>query len=144
MLKFIEQEDVYYPSVLKKIRKSTEQLQPLYEAFRNALEAIDGCNDKIILRLFHSKSSVDNIVEFERFEIEDSGVGFNDVEYDRFKRIFDSRKGKTIKVLAESNSSISFKKQNLRVLFMIKMLPIEGFSKYLSVKSTSMIIMLLF
>lgn len=94
MLKFIEQEDVYYPSVLKKIRKSTEQLQPLYEAFRNALEAIDGCNDKIILRLFHSKSSVDNIVEFERFEIEDSGVGFNDVEYDRFKRIFDSRKGK--------------------------------------------------
>ena len=52
MLKFIEQEDVYYPSVLKKIRKSTEQLQPLYEAFRNALEAIDGCNDKIILRLF--------------------------------------------------------------------------------------------
>ena len=42
---------------------------------------------------------------------------------------------KTIKVLAESNSSISFKKQNLRVLFMIKMLPIEGFSKYLSVKS---------
>ena len=30
MLKFIEQEDVYYPSVLKKIRKSTEQLQPLY------------------------------------------------------------------------------------------------------------------
>ena len=91
MLKFIEQEDVYYPSVLKKIRKSTEQLQPLYEAFRNALEAIDGCNDKIILRLFHSKSSVDNIVEFERFEIEDSGVGFNDVEYDRFKRIFDSR-----------------------------------------------------
>lgn len=94
MLKFIEQEDVYYPSVLKKIRKSTEQLQPLYEAFRNALEAIDGCNDKIILRLFHSKSSVDNIVEFEHFEIEDSGVGFNDVEYDRFKRIFDSRKGK--------------------------------------------------
>ena len=94
MLKFIEQEDVYYPSVLKKIRNSTEQLQPLYEAFRNALEAIDGCNDKIILRLFHSKSSVDNIVEFERFEIEDSGVEFNDVEYDRFKRIFDSRKGK--------------------------------------------------
>ena len=46
---------------------------------------------------------------------------------------------KTIKVLAESNSSISFKKQNLRVLFMIKMLPIEGFSKYLSVKSTSLI-----
>lgn len=94
MFKFVEQEDVYYPSILKKIRKSQEQLQPLYEAFRNALEAIEGCNDKIILRLFHSKSTFDNIVEFERFEVEDSGIGFNDNEYSRFKRIFDSRKGK--------------------------------------------------
>lgn len=94
MLKFIEQEDVYYPSILRKIKKSSEQLQPLYEAFRNALEATEGCNDKIILRLFHAKSGVDDIVEFEHFEIEDSGIGFNENEFDRFKRLFDSRKGK--------------------------------------------------
>lgn len=144
MLKFIEQEDVYYPSVLKKIRKSTEQLQPLYEAFRNALEAIDGCNDKIILRLFHSKSNVDNIVEFERFEIEDSGVGFNDVEYDRFKRIFDSRKGKNNQGSGRIQFLHFFQETEFKSTFYDKNAAYRRFSKYLSVKSTSMIIMLLF
>ena len=39
-MEYIKAKGIYYPNELRSIRKSGEILQPLYEAFTNAWEAI--------------------------------------------------------------------------------------------------------
>ena len=39
-MEYIRAKGIYYPNELRSIRKSSEMLQPIYEAFTNAWEAI--------------------------------------------------------------------------------------------------------
>lgn len=64
-------EEGYYQGRLKTIKKSSEQLQPIYEGFINALEAIklskldEGINKtyEVIIRLFLTSNSATNIIK---------------------------------------------------------------------------------
>ncbi|MBY0425898.1 MAG: ATP-binding protein, partial [Cytophagales bacterium] len=98
---YIKAFGINYVGALPKIKKSSEILQPVFEAFTNSLEAIkiadnqtndDFINLKICFRkdLFSSQSSSLN---FESFIIEDSGIGFNDKEFERLINLNDSGKG---------------------------------------------------
>ncbi len=90
--RFLKQ-DIYYPELLKKIKKHTSYMQPIYEAISNAFEATVGADDSIVIRLNFSKSLISDVYEFVSFEIQDSGVGFNDANFYRFKNLYDNTKG---------------------------------------------------
>lgn len=88
---------VYYPQIIREVKKSPNSLQPIYEAFTNSLESIELINasnykGKIILRSFFLKDLYGEL-EFEKIIIEDNGKGFDDTEFDRFLTFKDSRKG---------------------------------------------------
>lgn len=72
-------------------------MQPIYEAFTNALESINLVQDKngngtIKVQMFLSEN-LHKEREFYKVVIEDSGIGFNDVEFQRFNTYKDTRKG---------------------------------------------------
>jgi hypothetical protein len=98
---FIQAFGINYAGTLPKIKKSSEQLQPIFEAFTNALEAIKIKNNEIsesfirinfnyTSRLF-SRELVD--ADLSNISIEDSGIGFNDTEFERLANLNDTRKG---------------------------------------------------
>lgn len=95
---FITAEDLYYKSTIESIKKTDNHLQPVFEAFTNSLESINLLNrtedkGKIIIRLFYSSTLVQEKQTFLCLEIEDTGIGFDNVNYKRFKTYKDSRKG---------------------------------------------------
>ncbi|PZF71595.1 ATP-binding protein [Taibaiella soli] len=94
---YIKAEGVYYAGILKDIKKHKNPLQPIYEAFTNALESISLVPEKngngiIKVQLFLSEN-LHKEREFYKVIIEDSGVGFNDLEFQRFNTYKDTRKG---------------------------------------------------
>lgn len=92
---FIRREGVFYPQILKSIKKSSNPLQPIFEAFTNALEAILLSNNqkgKITVKLYFTKNLL-NELEFDKIIIEDTGKGFDDNEFRRFLTFADARKG---------------------------------------------------
>jgi len=94
---FIPGKDVYYPGLLKRIKKSKVDYQAIWEIVTNALEAIHcekNSNDKnsISIRFYYSKDLNDTNI-FDKVEIEDSGEGFSDSNFARFLRINDDSKG---------------------------------------------------
>ncbi len=87
---------IFYPGVLRDVRKSGEPLRPVFEIFINALEAIRGLpmatkEGRISIKLFSKQNLVEP--EFESISIEDNGVGFNNENFDRFLTYKDYRKG---------------------------------------------------
>ena len=98
---FIKAYGIHYAGALSKIRKSADQLQPIYEAFTNSLEAIrlldhPTDNGSIILKLCFRRNPLlpeDKPQDFEAIQVEDSGVGFNDKEFERLINLNDTRKG---------------------------------------------------
>lgn len=94
---FMIKDGVYYPQIIREVKKNPNSLQPIYEAFTNSLESIEllhtpNYRGKIILRSFFLKDLYGEL-EFEKIVIEDNGKGFDDVEFDRFLTFKDSRKG---------------------------------------------------
>lgn len=94
---FLVNEGVYYPAVLTETSKSSTVLQPLFEAFTNALEAIDQkkgdpTKEQIVVKVFYDPDLFDDKV-INRIAVEDSGIGFNDEEFTRFLTYKDTRKG---------------------------------------------------
>jgi len=94
---YISQRDIYYPAVLAEIKKSKNQVQPILEAFTNALEAIKMLsepfdNGKVLIKFYYNKL-LDESLNLTQIEIEDSGIGFNEENFERFKRYKDIRKG---------------------------------------------------
>jgi len=93
---------IWYPSELKSIKKQKEKpLAPLFEAFVNSLESIlinkkndDKIKDngKITIELFLTKKDLHSNAKFQKITIEDSGIGFNDTEFERFINLRDDRK----------------------------------------------------
>lgn len=94
---YIQGYGIHYVGALSKIPKSNEKLQPLYEALTNSLEAIRLLSNRsehgfIKIKLHYTKGLFDTY-EFYSISIEDSGIGFNNDEYERLINLNDSRKG---------------------------------------------------
>ncbi|QGY45892.1 ATP-binding protein [Maribellus comscasis] len=101
---FITATGINYSGTLPKIRKNPNQLQPIYEAVTNALEALKLLKDKynieikgeVIIKLILSKnlfSKEDDTYNFNEIVIEDNGLGFEDSEFERFIALNDCGKG---------------------------------------------------
>lgn len=145
-LGFIKGRGIWYKGELNAIRKKENTpLQPLFEAFTNAWEAIKLKNQKqepekgrITISIYKSSnltSQVDQKYNFYKVVIEDSGIGFTDSEFERFINLRDDRKnfsnrgtgrvqllhafGKTniTSIYADSSTSTGFK---LRVITLSK------------------------
>lgn len=91
---------VYYPNAVRRIKKSTDSLRPIYEVFTNSLEAIQALgssieNEYIKVKVFHKSGLFEDqkLLSFDKIIIEDSGIGFNDENFNRFKRLHDNTKG---------------------------------------------------
>lgn len=102
-LGYIKGVGIWYRTELKTIPKKTDnQLQPIFEAFTNSLEAIRIFREKYkvvesgeIDVIFQRKSNLvkDNkITNFHKIEVIDTGIGFEDTEFDRFINLRDDRK----------------------------------------------------
>jgi hypothetical protein len=95
---FIVHKGLYYPEIVKEIKKSGEQLQPVYEAFTNAFEAIKQSNmsmaeGQIKIELYQRKNTAaDENHIFDKITVHDNGVGFDQENFDRFNRYKDTRK----------------------------------------------------
>jgi len=95
---YIKNEGIYLPAVLKEIGKSKNHLQPIFEAFTNSLEAtLEILLSSIKIKIFHTKKLFEEKLEFNKIVIEDNGEGFNSINFDRFLRYLDDRKGKNNK-----------------------------------------------
>lgn len=101
---YIKAVGIWYETELRTIPKKAETpLQPIFEAFTNSLEAIrlfktetkTKNNGKISIDIFKEKDlfSKDNkLYNFKKITITDSGIGFNDNEFERFINLRDDRK----------------------------------------------------
>lgn len=103
-LGYIKGLGIWYKSELNTIGKKNEiQLQPIFEAFTNSLEAIRiykkrhniTDNGEIEIK-FYRKSNVlskdNNAFDYDKIEITDTGIGFEDSEFERFINLRDDRK----------------------------------------------------
>ena len=91
--------DLLFKGVLHDIKKSKISLQPIFESFTNAVEAIKIKNisepelkGDILIKINSIETTVDS-TEFVSLSISDNGVGFNDVEFKRFNTFKDFTKG---------------------------------------------------
>lgn len=85
--------------VLHDIKKSKTSLQPIFEAFTNALEAIklktnliSGFQGEIEI-VIRANSNLTGNPEFNSLSISDNGVGFDTAEFKRFNTFKDFTKG---------------------------------------------------
>jgi hypothetical protein len=97
---YVTTQDLLFLGVLHDIKKSKTALQPVYEAFTNAIEAIKikaGNNKKfkgrIEIKIFATETTVADVAEFKSLSISDNGVGFNEKEFRRFNTFKDFTKG---------------------------------------------------
>ena len=96
---YIKRPGIYYPGVLRDIKKSQQHLQPVFEAFTNALESInerykiENTLRGVITFRIYQKETTDSQTEFDKLSIEDNGIGFNPKEFDRFNTYKDYTKG---------------------------------------------------
>ena len=87
---FIKAHDLSFVGILNNIKKSKTALQPIFECFTNALEAIKikqklnpSFNGEIIIKLNVAETTTQS-TEFGSLSITDNGIGFNDEEFSRF------------------------------------------------------------
>lgn len=101
--KYIEATGIKYSGFFSEHSKSKIQLQPIYEAFTNSLEAIKESlkidnstkSNQITIDLKFNPnlfSSENNDYELHELIIEDNGIGFNDNEFKRFQNLYDNSK----------------------------------------------------
>ena len=98
---FITAYGINYAGTLPKIKKSDNKLQPLFEAFTNSLESLELANKteyqkKISISKVSNKdlfSAEKGKFVFKEFIIEDNGIGFTDLEFERIISLNDNRKG---------------------------------------------------
>lgn len=102
-IKYEEARGIMYLGELRTIKKKADsQLQFLYEAFMNSWEAIvekytsNHINKgEISIKLFlkgNLLSDRNNVYDFEKFEIEDNGIGLNEKNYSRLLTLRDDSK----------------------------------------------------
>lgn len=106
-MEYIRAKGIYYPNELRSIRKSGDMLQPIYEAFTNAWEAIHerfGSDNfqhgKITISFYLNKSMFegqDAVYELMHITVQDNGAGINMYSFARLVNLRDSSKGKNNK-----------------------------------------------
>lgn len=96
---FIVAQDLSFVGVLHDIKKSKTSLQPVFECFTNALEAIKikqknnpDFKGEILLKINASETTVQS-TEFNSLTIIDNGIGFNEEEFKRFNTYKLTNKG---------------------------------------------------
>lgn len=98
---FIKVVGVFLPTILKEIKKHENPIQSFFEAFTNSLESIKINKQKkdineidsvISLNIYFTKNILSEN-EFQKFIIEDDGIGFNNEQFTRFTTLKDNRKG---------------------------------------------------
>ncbi len=103
---FIKTEGLLWEGVLKSVKKSQNRLQPLFEAITNSIESIcllhskyslrNNHKDFISLQLHYNKSKDlfgEEKIVFNKIIISDSGIGFDDENFERAFVYKDTRKG---------------------------------------------------
>jgi len=106
---YIKGQGIYFPTEIKTIpKKADTPLQPIFEAFTNAWESIrtfrarnisSECGSVNIDFLFKKNLYWDENkdVELDKIIITDTGIGFDDNEFERFVNLRDNRKNYTNK-----------------------------------------------
>ena len=93
---YIHGQGVYYAGEIKSIKKSPDELQGLWEAITNSFESVaeKGYSDNYIaIRfIFTERALCKDLYNFCRLEVEDNGVGFDDINFERFIQLKDDRK----------------------------------------------------
>jgi hypothetical protein len=97
---YIVPESLYWRGVLQNFSKSRTALQPIFEAFTNAIEAIKiqqqsqpGYKGEISIRINASETTVADSFNFDSISITDNGIGFDDEQFKRFNTFRDITKG---------------------------------------------------
>lgn len=137
MSNYIKAEGVWYKTTIESIRKHSDSLHAVFEAFTNSLESIKALkekgnsieNGKITVKFFYTRDLVSTPI-FEKVEISDTGIGFDDDGFTRFIALGDDRKGsfnkgtgrvqflhtfdetEFISIYKDKNSKTGFKKRN--------------------------------
>jgi hypothetical protein len=82
-------QDLSFAGLLRRcdVKKSRVALQPIFEAFTNALDAIEirekidqDFNGKIEIKIYAQETTIENATDFHKLSITDNGIGFNNVE----------------------------------------------------------------
>lgn len=96
---FIKAQDLSFVGVLHDIKKSKTALQPVFECFTNALEAIKikqklyaDYIGEIVIKVKATETTI-QLTEFSSLSIIDNGIGFNDEEFKRFNTFKLTNKG---------------------------------------------------
>ena len=85
---------IWFATEFNSIKKSKDQLRPIYEAFTNSWEALQEAkrNDGFInIDLYRTSELIED--SFNKIIVEDNGCGLNDVNYDRLKTLRKNTKG---------------------------------------------------
>lgn len=98
--KFVEYKDLRWSGILKSIKKSSNVLQPLFEAFTNSMEAIrlrqnkrDSFDAYINIILDFESNLLGESIDFVSLTIEDNGIGFDEENFNRLIVFKDDTKG---------------------------------------------------
>lgn len=92
MGKYLRQ-SISYPSLMRRhIKKHSSCMQPFFEAISNSLEATKGVGDTITVRIQMLPTTNPDKYSFLSLEVEDTGIGFNDENFDRLQRLYDETK----------------------------------------------------
>lgn len=109
MAEYLQAIGIYYPNELRSIHKSSEKLQPIYEAFTNAWESVqekytaDHFNlGKIGVELYYNVGLFEDDPEnktytLDRIVVVDNGGGLNEASFERLKTLRDDSKSKNNK-----------------------------------------------
>ena len=109
MAEYLQAIGIYYPNELRSIHKSSEKLQPIYEAFTNAWESVqekytaDYFNlGKIDVELYYNVGLFEDDPEnktytLDRIVVADNGGGLNEASFERLKTLRDDSKSKNNK-----------------------------------------------
>ena len=100
MSEFIHSDGLYWPGVLKGIKKAANPLQPVFEVLTNSLEAIDMRTKRgdsfapcIIIDVFYNVNTENMPDGLAEIHVSDNGIGFDDENYSRLKVFKDDTKG---------------------------------------------------
>jgi hypothetical protein len=97
---FIVPESLYWKGVLHNFSKSRTALQPIFEAFTNAIEAIKikqqtdtTYKGEISIKINATETTIQDSFNFTSLSITDDGIGFDDEQFKRFNTFRDITKG---------------------------------------------------
>jgi hypothetical protein len=126
---YIKGVGIFYPRELETIKKKEDvPLQPVFEAFTNALESIATLRDiysmhengKIEIELHLAKTLFSKDIakyDFQKIVITDTGIGFDNNEFERFINLRDNRKNYSNKGTGRVQYLHSFDKTKIESVY---------------------------